>query len=110
MRTLGYTAGRLLTISLLALGGCGGEAERVDAVSVEAPSPVSNIAPSDAEDPRCRLATVDSVPTGECPEQGDGDHDGVDDGTDLCPDTTPGIEVDSSGCALAVKPADPGAL
>ena len=38
-------------------------------------------------------------PTATIPEKTDGDHDGVDDFNDLCPDTPSGIPVDTAGCA-----------
>lgn len=52
------------------------------------------------EDARCRLATAESTGSDDCPGAGvDADHDMVDDSSDRCPDTTPGVAVDATGCA-----------
>jgi hypothetical protein len=53
----------------------------------------------DSGDARCRLATAETSGGTDCPSEADADHDGVDDGEDRCPDTTPGVAVDASGCA-----------
>ncbi len=97
--------GYLITGLLVGMSGCDDASPERAAPTVEISVPeVESTAPEDA---RCRLATADAMGPDDCPVQGDGDHDGVDDGLDLCPDTTPGIVVDESGCALASTQADP---
>jgi len=54
-----------------------------------------------ASDEQCRLATRESGATPSCISTSDTDHDGVTDGPDECPDTTPGVAVDATGCARA---------
>jgi len=62
------------------------------------PSAAPEAAPP--EDARCRLATADSAALEDCPAAAaDADHDTIDDSTDRCPDTTPGVAVDATGCA-----------
>lgn len=51
-----------------------------------------------ASDERCRLATRTGDGVDPCPPPDD-DHDGINDGLDQCPDTTPGVDVDATGCA-----------
>jgi hypothetical protein len=53
-----------------------------------------------ADDEHCRLATRDSAGAASCISSLDSDHDGVADSQDQCPDTTPGVAVDATGCAL----------
>lgn len=52
-----------------------------------------------ANDDECRLATRESAGAESCLSSTDADHDGVDDGQDECPDTTPGVVIDTTGCA-----------
>jgi hypothetical protein len=90
---------RLVWIAVLlpALVGC--EAETASPPPAGA---IVDAAPSmshDSGDARCRLATAETSGGTDCPSEADADHDGVDDGEDRCPDTTPGVAVDASGCA-----------
>ena len=83
--------------SIALLAGCD-----VDAPAAPvAETVVDDAAPiaQDAGDARCRLATAATSDGEDCPGAADDDHDGVSDGDDRCPDTTPGITVDTSGCA-----------
>jgi len=54
---------------------------------------------SDA-DARCRLATRLTENVESCLSSLDADHDAIDDNEDQCPDTTPGVAVDATGCAV----------
>ena len=51
-------------------------------------------------DARCRLATRLTEGAESCLASGDADHDAIDDNEDECPDTTPGVIVDATGCAV----------
>jgi len=53
-------------------------------------------------DRRCRLATRLTHNVESCLTSRDADHDAIDDSVDECPDTTPGVVVDATGCALPV--------
>jgi hypothetical protein len=67
-----------------------------------APQPQSTVPPAattTADDEQCRLATRESAGAASCISSSDADHDGVSDGQDQCPDTTPGVAVDETGCA-----------
>src|SRR5262245_27561531 len=67
-----------------------------------APQPQTNApapAAAQADDEQCRLATKASAGAASCISSSDADHDGVSDGQDQCPDTTPGVTVDETGCA-----------
>ena len=55
-----------------------------------------------ADDERCRLATRQTEGVESCLASRDADHDQVDDGQDRCPDTTPGVAVDTTGCAQEI--------
>jgi hypothetical protein len=87
-----------VTALALVLSGCDAGApvtgERSSAVEA-APAPAA-----DHADDRCRLATSEWEGA-DCSSVTDADHDGVGDGEDRCPDTTPGVAVDASGCAAA---------
>lgn len=106
MRTfIDIMVGCLITGLLVGVSGCDGASSDQAAPTVEIV--VTDAESTTPEDARCRLATADAMGPDDCPAQGDGDHDNVDDGLDLCPDTTPGIVVDASGCALASTQTDP---
>ncbi len=51
-------------------------------------------------DSRCRLATRLTEGVESCLSSRDADHDAVDDSQDGCLDTTPGVAVDATGCAV----------
>ncbi len=70
----------------------------IEASTDAAPSP-------SIDEDRCRLTTALTSGPDDCPTHIDDDHDGVDDGEDLCPDTTPGVDVDASGCARSESAA-----
>lgn len=76
-----------------------------------APKPVEAIplvdpaqsAEANDADRRCRLATRFTEDVESCLASRDADHDAIDDSADQCPDTTPGVAVDATGCAPAVS-------
>ena len=58
---------------------------------------------SNDADRRCRLATRSTEGVESCLSSRDADHDTVDDSKDQCLDTTPGVVVDTTGCAAALS-------
>jgi hypothetical protein len=88
----------LVLCAALAAAGCGAE-EGAPTIPASGAATATSVTQSTEDDPRCRLATVDASGPPDCPSPVDGDHDGVNDGADLCPDTTPGVTVDAAGCA-----------
>src|SRR5580765_975318 len=80
-----------------------------DAPAARASTPPDNPAPqpqttqpstvTTTDDEQCRLAKRESAGAASCISSSDADHDGVSDSQDQCPDTTPGVAVDETGCA-----------
>jgi hypothetical protein len=97
MRTLLRAVSGLLAAACLCACGV---ADSAQPRTVAPRAAVAGSATPAGDDADCRLATKASGAGAGCPSAADSDHDGVPDNVDACPDTTPGVAVDASGCAI----------